>query len=281
MAELRKPWNDGGSLTATYEGSGDGSAIFSSDVYEGIDREQSVIFRDADKVIAIERVVRQEGIRQPIGLSGGGIFRLANGGRFGVLKPTPYTRVEYIQSTSSQWIDTYYIPNNTTQVEMQISGVTKESFKLSAGGTWFIGGRQGYLNKAYGYYYNPQQNKFYFAFGNLMPSTLYTTLYNSIKTIKMGGDGFYVDGIKIISVTNNNFTSPVSLVLFALNNNGSVISQTGYNMHYCKIWDNNILVRDFIPVLDNNNIACMYDKISGKFFYNQGAEDFIVGNVIE
>ena len=86
MAELARPWNDGGSLSVTYEGSGDGSAVFSSDAYEGIDREQSVIFRDTGKTIAVERVVRQEGIRQPIGLSGGGIFRLANGGRFGVLK---------------------------------------------------------------------------------------------------------------------------------------------------------------------------------------------------
>lgn len=84
--ELQKPWNDGGSLTATYEGSGDGSAVFSSDAYEGIDREQSVIFRDAGGTVAVERNVRQEGIRQPIGLSGGGIFRLANGGRFGVLR---------------------------------------------------------------------------------------------------------------------------------------------------------------------------------------------------
>lgn len=89
MAELKKLWNDGGSLTVTYEGSGDGSAIFSSDAYEGIDREQSVIFQDTSKTVAVERIVRQEGIRQPIGLSGGGIFRLANGGRFGVLKPTP------------------------------------------------------------------------------------------------------------------------------------------------------------------------------------------------
>lgn len=86
MAELVKSWNDGGSLSVSYEGDGDGSAIFSSDEYEGIDRKQSVIFRDADKTIAVERIVRQEGIRQPIGLSGGGIFRLANGGRFGVLK---------------------------------------------------------------------------------------------------------------------------------------------------------------------------------------------------
>jgi hypothetical protein len=86
MKNVIKPWNDSGSLSVTYDGDGDGSAVFSSDSYEGIDREQIVIFRDGGKTIAVERNVRQEGIRQPIGLAGGGVFRLADGGRFGVLK---------------------------------------------------------------------------------------------------------------------------------------------------------------------------------------------------
>lgn len=84
MAELIKPWSDGGNLSVTYDGDRDGSAIFKSDPYEGIDREMSVTFKSGD--IKEERIVRQEGIRQPIGLSEGGIFRVANGGRFGVLK---------------------------------------------------------------------------------------------------------------------------------------------------------------------------------------------------
>ena len=84
MAELVKPWNDGGSLSVTYDGYGDGSAIFSSDQYEGIDREMEVHFVGGGA--SLTRKVRQEGIRQPIGLVGGGVFRLANGGRFGVIK---------------------------------------------------------------------------------------------------------------------------------------------------------------------------------------------------
>lgn len=82
--ELKKPWNDGGSLSVTYDGSGDGFAVFSSDSYEGIDREMIITFKGGG--VEAERIVRQEGTRQPIGLSNGGIFRLANGGRFGVLK---------------------------------------------------------------------------------------------------------------------------------------------------------------------------------------------------
>ena len=84
MAELKKPWNDGGSLSVSYEGDRDGSAIFSSDAYDGIDREMPVYFKSDG--ISIERTVRQEGKRQAIRLTDGGVFRVADGGRFGVLK---------------------------------------------------------------------------------------------------------------------------------------------------------------------------------------------------
>lgn len=82
--ELKKTWNNGGSLTATYEGSGDGTAVFSSDANEGIDREMSVTFRTQD--LAVVRSVKQEGLRQPYRLRNGGVYRVSNGGRYGVLK---------------------------------------------------------------------------------------------------------------------------------------------------------------------------------------------------
>lgn len=62
--ELKKPWNDGGSLSVTYEGDGDGTAVFSSDVAEGLDREMTVTFSDDNKTIAIERKVKQVGMRE-------------------------------------------------------------------------------------------------------------------------------------------------------------------------------------------------------------------------
>ena len=85
MATLVKQWPTGtGNLSVTYEGSGDGTAVFASDVNEGIDRVMDVTFKAGD--VVEQRIVTQEGLRQPFGLSGGGVFRLANGGRFGVLK---------------------------------------------------------------------------------------------------------------------------------------------------------------------------------------------------
>lgn len=85
MAELIKPWNDGGSLTATYDGSGDGSAVFSSDVAEGLDREMNVSFVDASRSVVVERTVRQTGLREEF-MASDGEFILADGGTFNVLK---------------------------------------------------------------------------------------------------------------------------------------------------------------------------------------------------
>ena len=82
MAELVKPWNDGGSLSATYNGSGDGEAIFTSDINEGIDREMSVVFADTARSVMTERVVMQIGRREIFNDD----FVLSDGGTFNVLK---------------------------------------------------------------------------------------------------------------------------------------------------------------------------------------------------
>lgn len=81
--ELKKQWNDGGSLSVSYDGDRDGSAVFSSDVNEGIDREMSVVFKGGE--ISVERTVKQEGKRLRFRCKDG-LFLLKNGGTFNVLK---------------------------------------------------------------------------------------------------------------------------------------------------------------------------------------------------
>lgn len=79
--ELKKQWNDGGSLSVSYDGDRDGSAVFSSDVNEGIDREMSVAFKDVSGKVSVERNVKQEGRREVFG-----DIALADGGTFNVIK---------------------------------------------------------------------------------------------------------------------------------------------------------------------------------------------------
>ena len=85
MTTLVKKWNDGGSLSISYDGDRDGSAVFSSDTNEGKDRSVNVVFVDKDKSVMVEREVFQEGKRQAFSCSDGA-FILADGGTFNVIK---------------------------------------------------------------------------------------------------------------------------------------------------------------------------------------------------
>ena len=86
MKETKIKWNEGeGYITATYEGSGNGSASISSDINEGIDREQSIKVETTDKRVSATLVVSQEGLREVFEPSDGA-FVLADGGTFNVLK---------------------------------------------------------------------------------------------------------------------------------------------------------------------------------------------------
>ena len=192
-----------------------------------------------------------------------------------------YCEVEYLESTGTQWIDTGYIPNNNTSVEMIVSGVSANSFSVSSG-TWFMGARRGYLDNTFGFYYNPSNQNIYYSFGNNMPYTNYSSslLYEKIVKIEIDKTGLYINDGKVVTTTDTTFTTPVNLSLFGLNNNGTTISFTSYKLHSCKISENGVLVRDYIPVLDNNMKPCLYDKVSGKPFYNQRTGEFLYGRQI-
>lgn len=86
MAKLVKQWNDGESLTVTYDGDRDGSAVVTSGVNESIDREQEITvqttFGENPKQAQVR--VRQSGMREIFNVSEGA-FMVAEG-TFNVLK---------------------------------------------------------------------------------------------------------------------------------------------------------------------------------------------------
>lgn len=78
-------WNEGdGNIVAIYNGSGDGTIAFSSDVAnEGIDRSQEV--QVATDNLSVSVTVSQIGLREVFNAFDGE-FILADGGTFNVLK---------------------------------------------------------------------------------------------------------------------------------------------------------------------------------------------------
>ena len=95
----------------------------------------------------------------------------------------------------------------------------------------------------------------------------HTMIVNSIQK------NVIMDGVVYSYSTN---TGNVSSNIHLLNRNGEYFALARiYNISFRTA--NNILVRDFIPVLDKDGVPCMYDKVTVQFFYNQGTGQFIAG----
>lgn len=56
---------------------------------------------------------------------------------------------------------------------------------------------------------------------------------------------------------------------------------TNTKIYGVKIYRNNILEADIIPVVDLDDTICMYDKVRNRFLYNAGTGNFIAGTDIE
>ena len=73
--------------------------------------------------------------------------------------------------------------------------------------------------------------------------------------------------------TTENFTTTENLYLFSKFTT-SMNYKDKVKLYYFKMYNGESLTLDLIPVLDQNNIPCMYDKVSDQFFYNQGTDTF-------
>lgn len=275
MATLNKKWNDGGSLSVSYEGDGDGSAVFSSDDYEGIDRVQSVIYR-AGKTIAVEGIVRQEGIRQPIGLAGGGIFRLANGGRFGVLKeggvvpPTPvetYTRLTYIECNGTQYIDLGYVVQENDVIEIRYIPTVKESGR-------FYGTVDSTGNSIY---WSFSQGDGYARFGQKSSKSINEGIESSFCRLQKGSVS--IDTYTTTLTYSAMPTTPI--YLFACYEEGQAINKASFRCRGFSIHNDNGDVMRLLPYKrDSDGVIGMLDEVSRRFFTNDGEGVFIAGSTM-
>lgn len=92
-------------------------------------------------------------------------------------------------------------------------------------------------------------------------------------------DSYEVDLEKSINGITYNY------YLFAKNDHDddSTNYPSKFKMNYCKIYDNNVLIRNFIPCYRKyDNKPGLYDTVNNEFYTNQGnGDDFVVGPDIE
>lgn len=203
-----------------------------------------------------------------------------------------YHELSYIEASGTQYIDTGIkgTINTTFEVSLNLQEDNAKTTEAVIGARTSESSNDGfYFADKYGNMLSWKelhigQNKHYKSSGQSSNGA-----YGSDTIIKYYTEGTGTGVLEYTygTVTNNTnkyqvyttqtFTTPCNLYLWALNNNGTPINFGYYQFHYFKIWEGDILVRDFIPVKDMNKVPCLFDKVSKTFFYNQGTGDFIAG----
>ena len=186
-----------------------------------------------------------------------------------------------LESTGTQWIDTRYAFADDFTWEIDFEG-------MNTGATLF-GGRTSAARTAVLYYGNAQSNN-----GVPFLSCSIAGYTGANTPFKLGAlsDGRHIvkmsvnsnkgsvwmDGVQMYADKEfpGSYISKVTQAIFADNyGNGRIEEYASSKVYGSKMWQGETLVRDFIPVIDNNDVPCMYDKVTGELFYNQGTGEFL------
>ena len=189
--------------------------------------------------------------------------------------PSGYTRLDYIESSGTQYIDTGFKPNGNTQVDIKFKMVNQGTAQQSIFGarpgssgrfTVFTGTNSAALQVDYGTESSLSS-----------PDTAISGLSLNTMTELSMSNALVVNGTTVKTVSAVTFTSTYNLYLFANNNAGVVQLPSAMLLYSCKIYDNGTLVRDFIPCKNASGAIGLWDNVNSVFYANAGTGTFSTG----
>lgn len=189
--------------------------------------------------------------------------------------PDGYTKVDYLQSSGTQWIDMGIAPDQNTKVILKILATNLNG----SSGVSLIGSRSSNDSSDQFFTYISADQGFLFRVdGDKAPSAFTNFKVNTLYTITLSASRFLVhdNGNRVLTMylSSSDFTSTVTMALFR-----AKPFSMGFigNIYACKHYNNDHLIQHFVPCLDSDGIPCMYDLVSKTAFYNQGTGSFTWG----
>ena len=194
-------------------------------------------------------------------------------------KALPYdAEVEYLESTGTQWIDTRANANSNLSVEIKMANVGTPWNNVNPTGAVLSEPLcRHHINFPTDYVVT-----YYFGKNDACRiKSKYMPADAEIFTFKVDAiSKKFMLGTVIGTFPNDTFDTGLSYWLFG--RNGTTPPSIGsLRIYSAKLWDGNILARDFIPVRFTNERGetegAMYDRVSGQLFHNAGTGAFIIG----
>ena len=191
-----------------------------------------------------------------------------------------YTHIEYLESDGSQYINTGFThPAGTTNVRGEIrigTGTTAINKNVN-----FLGNQV--TGKGYSVGWAPSVFKLWLEGGDgRLESKPHELPANSIHELsfELTSDHRYLtyNGDIVDSLHSGTIVTNVPIHLF---DNGAHQTDQIFTgrMYYIKIYENNVLAHNFLPVKENSTGEIgVYDTVTGRFFTNSGTGEFGYGD---
>ena len=188
--------------------------------------------------------------------------------------PSGYKRLEYIQSSGTQYVDTLFNPTQNTQL------VLNAAF-LGSAGTNVAGVRNNSIDTT---------NRFgIISFGSASKlgaffrdsSIKAVTFDNNRHLYDLSKDGLVCDGTSYGGANTGSFSCTYSLTLFAWNNGADGVTCNLCKVYSCQIYDNGTLIRDYIPCQTTAGEIGLWDDVNEVFYGNAGTGTFTAGPEVQ
>jgi hypothetical protein len=179
--------------------------------------------------------------------------------------PSGYTRLDYIETTGEQYINTGVVPSPNSRVICDFQATDKDSenhifgsrqssssrafaFSIRGTGTWRFGYGSGYT-------------------GSKVADT-------NRHTVDVNKNVCTLDGSVLYTKDYEEFTGAYTIYIGAVKASG--IYEGRAKIYSCQIYDNDTLLRDYVPCINADGEIGMWDKVNNVFYGNAGTGTFVI-----
>lgn len=174
--------------------------------------------------------------------------------------PNGYTKLEYIESTGTQYISTGITPTENTKVVIE--------FNSSNSSGVVFGQDSGY-----------KVNAFMFAMTVVVFDSTKKDISISANTkhiVQVAPKAFKVDNGSSQYIYANKVNAAYPMFLFGNNRNGKFSEGVAMKLYSFKVYENDVLIADYIPCKQGNAVG-LYDDVAGAMNLPLGTGDFTAG----
>lgn len=181
--------------------------------------------------------------------------------------PEGYTELECIESTGMQYIDTGFQPNQDTRVIMDVQATQDETVA-------YFGARGSSSANAF-IVWELDSSQARSDYGSKRTPFSVSTLAR--VTIDKNKNSVSINDSSLTQAEAT-FTTGYNMLLLCQNTEGEVDSRKMSALLYsCQIYDNGVLIRDYVPCQGPSGDIGLYDTENNQFYGNAGTGTFTAG----